>query len=248
VSAEDPANDQQPRSTEQRKPSQQQNADAESGFRSKTIIKHHYARAPKAKRPKRINVLGWFTAVFAALAAVIYAVQAVIFQNQLDIARQQFKLAEKTSKAQLRAYVFVNYAIVSNFGDTTKPLAANVSLKNSGQTPAYKLKGWIGLKGEAFPFSGKFETLGEERRIPTVIGPGGAFAYVLPWKRPLTEEENTLLRNGTLAFYVWGEVTYNDAFENSCFMKFRYYFGGDMGTPEDGHMATASEGNDADCR
>lgn len=123
MSAEDPAGDHQPHGSEQRNPPQEHDANAELRFGRKTVIHHHYARAPKANRPRRINVLGWFTAVFAAIAAGIYAYQASIFQNQLNVARQQFSLAEKTSVAQLRAYVFATDAKILNFASTTAPAA-----------------------------------------------------------------------------------------------------------------------------
>jgi hypothetical protein len=181
------------------------------------------------------KLLGRATA-FLALATFGLAVIAWIQLHHND----------DTANRQLRAYVSVDGATVSHFGDTVVPPEAHVILKNSGQTPAYEIRGWIAMKMAEFPFNGTLENFGSLQSFPSVIGSGGSVHGIIATNRSLSTDENKSVSDGTGALFVWGEFTYQDAFKAPHYTRFRMFFGGSAGIRPDGLMMTTKDGNDAD--
>jgi hypothetical protein len=174
--------------------------------------------------------------VFLAVATFALAVIAVM----------QLNYNNDMAKRQLRSYISVEGAAILQFGDTSIAPEAHVIFKNSGQTPAYKVRGWIAIKMTEFPFSGTFEDVGSQLPFASVIGSGGSPSGIIATKRSLSNEENRNIRDGTGALFVWGELTYKDAFKAPHYTRFRLFFGGSAGTRPDGLMMAAKDGNDAD--
>jgi len=152
----------------------------------------------------------------------------------------------QTSRAQLRAYVFMVAAKVNKFGFDQIPEVL-VVIKNSGQTPAYDMVSWTGVLAQPFPFKGEFERPGPDFPIARgTLGPGAETHMIVPTKRAFTADETKMIRDGKAALFVFGEVTYRDAFKKTHATKYRYFFGGSAGARESGAMNMDLNGNDAD--
>jgi hypothetical protein len=65
-------------------------------------------------------------------------------------------------------------------------------------------------------------------------------------KTPLSFEHMAGIQNGTLAIYVIGQVTYEDAFAQNRTNNFRFFVGGKKGFPPNNAMYADMQGNDAD--
>jgi hypothetical protein len=151
----------------------------------------------------------------------------------------------RTTRAQLRAYVFVGEVKIID-PDGAEPQAA-VTLSNFGKTPAYRVTVSTGACGDKFPprrtvfdptpvspYSSRF-----------VFAPGGLGIRNIPLKTLLNSHRMIGLRNGALALYVYGEILYTDAFQKGQSTKFRFMIGGDGGWPSSNLMVVCPEGNEA---
>lgn len=175
----------------------------------------------------------------------------------------------KTSKRQLRAYVFAETSYISNIVNPsqvnlltiqdvdlpariTNPFAgpvANMQIKNSGQTPAFNVCHWGNIIFAPFPLPNNYLPTkpGNNKPMPCILGPGvmSSKLYFLP--NPLTPNQVSDLVNGTGAIYVYGEITYEDAFGNKHFTNYRvmhHVMGGAIGVNTS--LTFCEEGNDAD--
>jgi hypothetical protein len=141
-----------------------------------------------------------------------------------------------TVQHQLRAYVSVS---VESHPDTqsNQPLTAILILKNSGLTPAYVVSVWARMGLRPYPGEDKdFERL-------SIIYAHGRFIFdprekyrISPEedKITLTDQDRTGIVEGGDGLYVWGEITYEDAFKCKWLRKFRLIIAGK-------HMASGSE-------
>jgi hypothetical protein len=100
--------------------------------------------------------------------------------------RDLVKGAEQTAERQLRAYVFVDVAEIRNFG-TSEPMQGVVKIKNSEQTPAYKLSGWTRIASDVSDVSKP------EKSSKIDLGPGGEVFYYAAANRTLTADEVSLV-------------------------------------------------------
>jgi hypothetical protein len=140
--------------------------------------------------------------------------------------------------------VAVTGGSIANFG-SAGPVLARVEIKNTGQTPAYKLAARTVITTRPFPIK---EPL-PEAPVPEArmaLGTGTEFSLQIATSRPLTEEETAGVRRGEIAIYVFGEITYTDAFSKPRITKFRLYYGGDTGAVEGGRLHPYQEGDDTD--
>ena len=152
----------------------------------------------------------------------------------------------RTASRQLRAYVFVADAEITDIG--TDSIQAVVTIKNTGQTPAYDVT--LSTKAVAFNIPGKviFE--------PTPVGPDSSrFVFGpdatgrrnIPLHTILGEPSAiAALRERRGVLYVYGEILYKDAFKKDRYMRFRHMIGGSSGWPSDNKMTVCPEGNKAD--
>ncbi len=191
-----------------------------------------------SKREGR-HPLEYFIAVFLVLTFIATGTAAYY-------TRQQWLTSQDTEIRQLRAYVFATDGIIYNF-ETDKPVVGAITFKNSGQTPAYNFE--IRTAIAAGPY-----LLREDLPWPniiaarTVLGPGVQQSVSAALVRALTAEEATLIKQGTAAIYVYGEIDFTDAFEVHRCAKFRYFFGGEKGTQSpSGPLNTYRNGNEEGC-
>jgi len=162
------------------------------------------------------------SAVVVAIFTVVLAVSTI----GLWIAgERQRSLSEDTAQRQLRAYVVADMSSVTRWkqGQTAE---AETIMKNTGLTPAYDLEGWSAIMYDKYPLPYKFPisvplgtTFGQ-----SVLGSGGVVRLKVPTKPVVpTPETNTEFEAGTMALYLWGKVTYRDAFGKERFTNFRFY-------------------------
>jgi hypothetical protein len=155
----------------------------------------------------------------------------------------QAVIMRRTARRQLRAYVFITTAEIGDIDDSQN-LHASVSIKNSGQTPAYDLinRGAITirearLRGDLWP-EDKEASLSK-----TALGPGEVLGKYFS-ARPLTTEERAAVRSGTHAIYVYGEILYKDAFRRRRHSRYRFMHGGEAAI-RSRQLVICDEGNEA---
>jgi hypothetical protein len=133
----------------------------------------------------------------------------------------------RTAKRQLRAYVFISHAEISDIMSDQR-LTAKIVVKNFGQTPAYKVIGSLGVDAAPFPLTIKLPRA--VRRITNInIGPGGEITMNFGDDEPVLVEWQPRFTQKTAAVYVYGTIEYRDAFRIKRFTDFRIYKGGDGG-------------------
>jgi hypothetical protein len=89
-----------------------------------------------------------------------------------------------------------------------------VTIKNSGQTPAYRLIHWAGIQIDDLPLNKNAPPMpAPPHPFHNVLGPGIPEIKTLRMPARLTEDEITGLRNGSKAIYCYGEILYEDAFK-----------------------------------
>jgi hypothetical protein len=135
---------------------------------------------------------------------------------------------EKTAERQLRAYVSVMKGIVTNI-DGPGPIEATVTVKNSGQTPAYDLVIWGGM---SIRVSSDDMIVPPEKGTPhpAILAPGAEVFKVektyLTSNGDITDYHRTAIKEGRATLTVHGEITYIDAFGKKRFCNYRRFCGG----------------------
>jgi hypothetical protein len=151
--------------------------------------------------------------------------------------------ADATAKRQLRAYIHVSDA---KFGDFGFPQGIYmVSYTNTGQTPAYDVSATIGINLVKFPLSEELKIEGSGTKGLTTIGRDGDGHARIEAPRGLSGEEYGAVRDGKMAVFVFGIISYRDVFGDNWTTEYRYFVGGDQGIRSDGFLASHSEGNKA---
>lgn len=132
------------------------------------------------------------------------------------------------TKRQMRAYIFSTASELRNFG-TANRIAAVIELKNSGTTPAYRVRRSIQIFAAAHPML-SFPAV-EVGTAEDTIGPGNLVDLgPVYMARELTAGETSNVISGNMVIYVMAKVSYFDAFGDEHHMNFRSYFRGN-GTP-----------------
>ncbi|MGO9325209.1 MAG: hypothetical protein ACLP07_11670 [Terracidiphilus sp.] len=144
-----------------------------------------------------------------------------------------------SAERQLRAYVTVERGIIANVAnpvhnrkDNPETVAriidpqagptAQITIKNTGQTPAYNLIHWGSIDIREYPLTTKLPTMPKpDHSYWNVLGPTVPEVKTLRMPRPLTAEEIEGLRNGFRAIYCNGEIRYKDAFKKKRWTRYR---------------------------
>jgi hypothetical protein len=151
-------------------------------------------------------------AIIASLAAFLQFVALVA----------TFMIMRATARRQLRAYIMIQGGLIMLFDNDSK-MIAKVALKNFGQTPGYDFRTWtnmrIGTPGEvAF---GAMKDFAQS----SIIAPSAdlsAPSDILP----ITPVQISEVKQGKSRIYVWGEVSFVDAFGQRWVFKFEDIDGG----------------------
>jgi uncharacterized protein (UPF0333 family) len=172
-------------------------------------------------------IVAWILAVIT-VAGVIAAWrglpelkrQAEAAKDATAAAKDAIELSRDTAKRQLRAYVCVIAADMA-FTKADAP-EIEIRIKNCGMTPAYEVKLWAGLAAGKHPLNVpldrppdgfKMNQSGIEMIHPIFHTPIPAF--LLP-----------ILGTPQATLYVYGEITYRDAFKDERLTNFRMIYGG----------------------
>ena len=129
--------------------------------------------------------------------------------RSVDIAQQGITDARVNTEKQLRAYVHVYSAIISHKGNVQ---TVHLELHNFGQTPANKIMIWCNMAIGDLSWQGAttLPTKNVDKQEVGVMGPTAVYTMTV---------ENTVLVNAAnelderrKGFFVWGEISYKDAF------------------------------------
>ena len=170
--------------------------------------------------------------------------QAEFMGEQVEIAREgaaaakasaeaalrSIELARENAERELRAYVCVDNAEIKF---TYGVPEGTVIFKNFGQTPAYDVRTWIHTWNWMHPLTIPLPEPPPNFPMATNILAPGAFEIMpIPPKPPIPEEHlNSEVGTKTWTIYVYGKVTYRDAFSKDRHTKFRLMYGGTEGVP-----------------
>lgn len=156
------------------------------------------------------------------------------------------------TKLQSRAYVNPEGAGIFEGGmikppRTDKLLAPGifVSLKNTGETPAFDVVSWmdIAVIEPINEHTLKFPTL--EKKNTSTFGKGIPFPKSLWYERSLSQHEVEDIQKGARRVYVYGRIEYLDVFKEEHFTKFRLHYSGPFPPPEGATLSHSDAGNRA---
>ena len=155
----------------------------------------------------------------------------------------QYDQVSRATRQQLRAYLLVESA--ARLGEHSDHPEFQVVVKNFGQTPAYGVRTWISVvPGER---GGQVSLPGPERGMveasDAALGPGGTFElgkrYEIDWDPAKYDE----FLGGRVAMYVYGEVSYRDAFRKRRSTRFRAMYHAEHFRT--GGLSIAARGNES---
>lgn len=177
--------------------------------------------------------------------------QAEIARNQETQMKQAGEQTERiiaqmkeTTQKELRAYVGVSKIFLS-LTDPTLPVGS-VEIRNFGQTPAYKVRQWVGIAPNTFPLSGPLPENPFPQGSSSVLPPGIPLTGTVPLKMSLPVGTPFGGPHG-ITMYVYGGIIYEDIFGQERHTVYRYFYGGP--NREDtlsGIMSSDTSGNEAD--
>jgi hypothetical protein len=179
------------------------------------------------------NILTFGTAILAvgiAYWAYQASTQAVVeAKRQADAAGTQIDIAKSAERRQIRAYAFPTPIGISDF-ELGKSPAGGVNVKTMGQTPAYKVRGQVGVGGLTYPLREE-ETLEikkpDQVQNSTFITPTNIFIVKATALGILNQAAIDAVNSGrTLRLFVWGRVDYEDIFADPHWFTFCYSYDG----------------------
>jgi hypothetical protein len=184
---------------------------------------------------------GMDDATIAAIAAMESSDTAKI---QAGVARDTLRTMQDTAERQLRAYVGVSDSSIH--GVETGAPEAIVNFKNFGQTPAYDVRMWIHIWITEHPLTEVLPEAPEDLpKATSVLYPGSHLSFFMPKEPPVPAEHIHLLGTAEGTIYVYGGITYRDAFDRRRTTKFRLMYGGQE-PPRDTRLSHDTEGNESD--
>ncbi|MCJ7664376.1 MAG: hypothetical protein MUO24_09060 [Desulfobacterales bacterium] len=120
-------------------------------------------------------------------------------------------------------------------------------ITNSGRTPAYNVIHWGNICIREFPLTSDLpvEITGEIKSV-SALPPNGKNTKTLMMQKPLTTKEVQNLVSGKTAIYVYGNITYKDAFGKEHFTHYRVMQNGLTGIMgQSTTLTSCEEGNEA---
>ena len=125
--------------------------------------------------------------------------------------RKLWKAGEIHSERQLRAYVMIDAVNVENLTIGGCP-EARLTIKNSGQTPAFNLTHWARMGFYTFPLTSPVPPRTTELLPPRPLAPGATVHVYTGISKELNSATLAALESRSHALYVAGEIRYDDAF------------------------------------
>jgi hypothetical protein len=156
--------------------------------------------------------------------------------------REEWKSSADNGHRQLRAYVFPEQANLVWQG-VGKPAVVEIVIKNSGQTPAYRLS----TATKVFVSDRPLQTDPQVPAMPpnhSVVPPAGSHALSVAMDQQLTGDQLKAIQKGSQAIYAIGEIAYEDVFGECRMTRYSFFYSGagaDNGARID--LAYLDEGN-----
>jgi hypothetical protein len=182
---------------------------------------------------------------FGFSGAVCFLLLAALQLQEHELSSRDTNHPDAIAQKQLRAYIYLDKAIVVLDGRTLK---GEVEMRNSGQTPAYDLT--VKIRMQTMEAANPFEFQPPSVAVPAVgiVGPGTKFYVGTEVTIP---EANQIAIPGFIdgrgIIYLIGQAQYRDAFNKIWVLDFRMrskVFEGDhwaMQPAEDGNKETKKE-------
>jgi hypothetical protein len=146
--------------------------------------------------------------------------------------------ARDAARRQLRAYVFIDKAYIKDVGNPPVT-AASISIKNSGQTPAYNVQHEHFVRLDDIP-PGPFPAFNQDGP-KCHLSPGGMMYHLVKGNGTLGAVQRMAFNKKELAFYVFGQIIYQDCFGIKRHTNYRL-----MQTGGDNALRYCDDGNEAD--
>jgi hypothetical protein len=150
-------------------------------------------------------------------------------RDAADAAIKQVEISADVEKRQLRAYIGVvpptDNQIINRFIPPEKPIV-HLAPRNFGLTPAYNALTNSGMNLEPYPLPPAFDYPIEKgtfqpNKITIYPGAFDIAGIIADAGRALTDQEIAAIQDGLhQRLYVWGTVTYDDAFGDHHFTNF----------------------------
>lgn len=159
---------------------------------------------------------GWAGAIAAASTIGLLWRQAKEAVRSADISQKTLEHAQKTTEAQLRAYVLVDHAKFDPHN-----VAIMIVFKNTGSTPARDMKMSVQI---IVAKSAEME-VEEETSVPTrhgPLGPGESFTFLTPLLG-LKDGSVQRVQSGIATFIADGTLSYTDIFGADHSTRFRCF-------------------------
>ncbi len=164
--------------------------------------------------------------------------------------RQQWITADDYERRALRAYVGIldHTNVAQNNGLPPNIPHFIFKLKNSGQTPAFKVIRNGGIAVDKYPLPESFDFKPSQNLVPIEpisIFPGVEWPLPIFLSRPLTTDEAAHISDGkNWRLYLYGDISYIDTFGRRHYTN--YCFGYHVINPSVGVLETCSQNNDAE--
>lgn len=202
----------------------------------RTAERHHWAHERIHNR--RVTIFSAIAAIAAIVAAIVATFAYIETRRQADAALEQTKISLDTEKRSLRAYISILSAAIQpqNYPNGST-VVVQITIKNSGQTPAYDERSFISVAvapANANPFT-FWPNLDDRPRH--ILGPNVESTLDNAISISATDLQEVM--NGTKKIFVWGRVEYQDVFGQSRYMIFRDINGAWYGPPSNRWAAQA---------
>jgi len=126
--------------------------------------------------------------------------------------RQIVTGAGETAERKLRAYVMIEIVRLDNLAIGGCP-QANITIKNFGSTPAHNVTHWSKLAFSKFPDMSPLPPNPRRQFPESPIAPGGKLILSSGLDKPIPDASFlSILTSEQGAFYLIGEIRYEDAF------------------------------------
>ena len=154
----------------------------------------------------------------------------------------------RTARSELRAYLFPDACnVIVGVKVFNKGQAISfVAIKNSGSTPAHKVRHWSEIKiAAAINESEMISPKSLEGSHQSTIPPGGAITANRLTKAKVTRAEIAAIKNGSFFVFVYGAIEYLDVFDRPHRTDYRLHYSGLWPPPENITISFCSDGNHA---
>jgi len=149
--------------------------------------------------------------------------------GQMESAGKQtndvIEIMRDTALRELRAYVCMSEALIE-FRQERAP-EVQIHIKNCGKTPAYDVEMWIGVVLGPYPGPLTLPPPPEGfRKSKSLLAPGEKPHAMVFRHSVMTEQQITILGTSQLTMFVYGDITYRDAFGKQRITRYRLMYGG----------------------